>query len=156
MVNHPSLPTTIQAKPLLRRRWSLAGRDVLPPAFLGAPLGDVFGTPSTTPRPARLAALGLQRAQAEGPPVQNRCSRFRNPLSLTLPPSSKGLILAPRALFPKRTPLDLPCASWLAVYGRGIGSMPKGWLYNWVGMARRRKQNLDTFRRKLLGCLPVS
>ena len=34
--------------------------------------------------------------------------------------------------------------------------MPKGWLYNWVGMARRRKQNPETrFRRKLLDCLPV-
>jgi len=44
------------------------------------------------------------------------CSRFRNPFSLPSSLSSESPILAPLALFPEWTSLDLPCGSWLAVY----------------------------------------
>src|SRR5256885_1809825 len=43
----------------------------------------------------------------------SRCTLTHPPLP---PPSSEGPIFAPRALSPKWTLLDLPCASWLAVY----------------------------------------
>jgi hypothetical protein len=33
--------------------------------------------------------------------------------------------------------------AWLILLWRDR-NMPKGWLYNWVGMARRRKQNPET------------
>jgi hypothetical protein len=60
--------------------------------------------------------LGSGAPSAQSASTADCCSRFRPPLSLTLPPSSEGPILAPRALSPKWTSLHLPCASSLAVY----------------------------------------
>ena len=79
---------------------------------------------STRAQPVRLAALTLLQASRVKhprlqPPPQNCCSRFRRPFSFPppSPPSSKHPILAPWAPFPKWTSFDLPCESWLAVYG---------------------------------------
>jgi hypothetical protein len=62
-----------------------------------APLGPVFGSLSTTPQPVRLAALtffsALVRQAPREPPRQNRCSRFRHPLSLKPPPPPPPLFL---------------------------------------------------------------
>ena len=72
--------------------------------------------------PTRASArFNLFKALARRAPRESlhRRTRFRHPLSLTLPISplpQRGPILAPRALSPKWTSLRLPCASWLAVY----------------------------------------
>jgi len=74
---------------------------------------------STRAQPARLAAWTFfysSAPSAQGASNAPRCSRFRHPLSLTLPLSSEGPILAPRALSPKWTSPYLPSALWLTVY----------------------------------------
>jgi hypothetical protein len=68
--------------------------------------------------------LGLPARQAPRDASNaDRCSRFRHPLSLTLPTSSEGPILAPRALSPK---VDLSPSTLhiMAVYWHQLRALP--------------------------------
>ena len=94
-----------------------------------APLGAVFGVLSTQ-HPSRAPGrfnlfLGYSRqaSKASSLPPRELLLTFFDVLfshsHLPLPPSlplQRVVFWAPRARFPKWSSLDLPCASWLAVY----------------------------------------
>jgi hypothetical protein len=80
-------------------------------------LWELFSGPFPPHPTRRFKAPGAKRARVSFKPPRYRGSRFRHtPRPLPSPPLPSRPILAPQALFPKWTSLDLLCGPWLAVY----------------------------------------